>query len=149
MASLDSIYYVFQASNNGWISEGLDKPLFEIWVGSGSWEWVEVHYTAMGLSPLEHVTRFVPEKPGMAASLVVACILFYPAHFNACESLEKVRQELEAQVGETGFLDLDDADQAFLAAWKALREDAVQKMSGLKVCRAMFEPVERFSGTLH
>ncbi|WP_424357135.1 hypothetical protein [Methanocella sp. MCL-LM] len=145
MASLDSIYYVFKASNNNWINEGLDKPLFEIWVGSGDREWLEVHYTAMGLSPLEHVTRFVPEGPNMAASLVDACILFYPAHFKACESLEKVRQALEAQVAGTGFLDLDVADQTFLAAWKALREEAMQKMPGLKVCKTRFEQVERFS----
>ncbi|CAJ35114.1 hypothetical protein [Methanocella arvoryzae] len=146
MACLDSIYYVFRATDGPWINEGLDKPLFEIWVGSGSQEWMEVHYTAMGLCPLEHITRFVPEKPGMAASLVDACILFYPAHFNACESLEKVRQELEAQVAGTGFLDLSNADKDFLAMWKALREEAMQKMVGLKVCKTKFEHVEKFTG---
>lgn len=148
MASLDSIYYVFKSGNGTWVNEGLDRPLFEIWVGSGDREWLEVQYTAMGLSPLEHVTRFVPEGPCMAASLVDACILFYPGHFRACSSMNKVREELKARVSKNGFLDLDNSDPAFMAMWKALREEAMDNMAGLKVCRARFEPVEKFTGKL-
>ncbi len=120
-------------------ADGINPILFQILVGDGNRQWLEVHYFDKGIKPIVEAT-IIPEGPDNPDSLVDACILFFPSHFRECSLLEKVASELKKNLKPGGLLDFDLGKKQIPRDWLALREQARPCFKQLAIFQAALEP---------
>src|SRR5262245_16652174 len=75
-------------------ADGVNPIAFQILVGEGNRQWLEVHYFDRALKPIGRVRVIIPAGPDHPDALLDACIAFYPEHFRHCPLLSEVEQEL-------------------------------------------------------
>lgn len=111
--------------------DGINPILFHILEGTSDRQWFEVQYArpvgrvfggvGRPIQPMAGVRVMIPEGPYHPDALLDATILFFPDHFADCPSLETVREEVTARVGDSGRIDFCSG---YPKAWQQLREEA-------------------------
>lgn len=101
-------------------SDGMNPIDFQILIGDGNRQWLEVKYFNRNIRPMGRVRVITPKGPDpiYKDALLDACLAFFPEYFQKCLSLTKV---VEA-VGNAKRLDFDADGEP--DGWAELREEA-------------------------
>lgn len=118
-------------------ADGINPIQMQVWVGDADRQWLEPHYVDRNIKPLGTIRSIVPEKPDDPVSLLDACIVFYPKHFEECPSLAAAAVALE---GITR-LDFDQGKKNIPTNWSKLRDEAMPYFKRLHIFEAVLEPV--------
>ncbi len=105
--------------------------------GDGERMWFQPLYVEKGLRPLGALNVLVPAGPTDPDALLDACIAFHPEPFRACPSLAAV----EAALGRSKRLDVNDKSEGIGPLWAKLREEARPLFAKLTICQAKFAPL--------
>lgn len=130
-------------------ADGVNPIRLQIWVGEGSRMWLQAHPVDLTVQPLGGVTRIVPPAPDHPDLLLDACVVFYPAHFQACSTLPVLQAELDRRAALADvdpILDWERCPRRVRDLWEAVREEAREAFSRLGVYRALLEPVTHPGG---
>lgn len=114
-------------------ADGVNPIQMQIWVGDADRQWLEPHYVDRAIKPLGAIQAIVPEKPDDPNSLLDACIVFYPKHFEQCPTLAKAAALLEGMTR----LDFDQGKKSIPTLWPKLREEARPHFGRLHIFEAV------------
>jgi hypothetical protein len=118
-------------------ADGVSPIRMQIWVGDADRQWLEPHYVDLSIKPLASIRSIVPEGPDDPNSLLDACIVFFPRHFEKCPSLA----EAAALLGGMTCLDFDQGTKAIPRIWPKLREEAKPYFERLHIFEAVLHPL--------
>ena len=151
MAGYSKVYFV--GSTGGFMgADSLARPFFQIMVGDGSRQWLEVVYDAASqasvaaaegplAAPLPKrmgkVVTIIPAKPDDPVALLDAVIAFFPAFFRDCPTLLAV----EAQLSDVEMLDFHLRENV-PAQWEQLRKEALPRFRELGLFHADLKEVD-------
>ena len=136
MAGFSKIYCV-GGSGGFQGADGVNPILFQILVGDGSRQWLQVHYFDQTIKPLGKIETIVSEGPNEPNALLDACIAFFPLHFQDCPSLAQVAILLK----DANQLDFDLGVSKIPDGWAALRSEALPAFRALKIWQADLVPL--------
>lgn len=118
-------------------SDGMNPIDFQILVGDGNRQWLEVKYFNSNIRPMGRVRVIIPKGPDpiYKDALLDACLAFFPEYFQKSLSLTKV---VEA-VGNAKRLDFDADGEP--DGWAELREEARLLFGQLIIYKAELIPL--------
>ncbi|MEO7647173.1 MAG: hypothetical protein ABIV11_02885 [Gemmatimonadaceae bacterium] len=151
MVGYSKVYFV--GATGGFMgADRLARPFFQIMVGDGSRQWMEVVYDAASqasvaaaegplASPLPKrmgkVITIIPAKPDDPVAFLDAVIAFFPAFFRDCPTLSAV----EAQLADVEMLDFHMGENV-PAQWEQLRKEALPRFRELGLFQADLREVD-------
>ena len=132
-------------------ADGINPIDFQILVGNGNRQWLEVRYFNSNIRPMGKVeviipaapyetirvdwTRHTTPGPNHPDALLDACLAFFPEHFESCPSLTQVVEAL----GNASSIDFDlDGEPS---GWAQLREEARSLFKHLIIYEAKLNKV--------
>jgi hypothetical protein len=118
-------------------ADGVNPIQMQIWVGDSDRQWLEPHYFDPSIKPLGTIRAIVPEKPDDPISLLDACLIFFPKHFEKCPSLAEAALSIEGMTR----LDFDQGKKAIPTIWPKLREEAKPYFKRLHIFEGVLHPV--------
>ena len=101
-------------------SDGMNPIDFQILVGDGNRQWLEVKYFNGNIRPMGRVEVIIPKGPDpiYKDALLDACLAFFPEYFESCSSLAQVVEV----VSNAQRIDFDSDGEP--DGWAELREQA-------------------------
>ena len=141
MAGFSRIYCV--GGQGGFIgTDGINPLLLEILEGHSDRMWFEAVYVDTSLRPLGDLRVVVPAGPDDPNAMLDCCLAFFPAAFEACPSLSRVR----IQLGSRERLDFDADPDGVPESWLMLRSEAAPIFAGLNLWQADLVKMELAAG---
>lgn len=120
-------------------ADGINPIYFQILVGDGDRQWLKAHYFDSSIKPLGNIQVIVPEGPDHPNALIDACMAFFPKHFAACPSMEKVRKSLQKMER----LDFNLEQNVIPSEWSQLRQEAAPYFETLNIFEATLYPYQK------
>lgn len=119
--------------------DGINPIKMQIWVGEGNRQWFEPHYIDQSIKPIGSIKAVIPNGPDDPISVLDACIVFYPQHFQECPSLAEAVFLLG---NDKTHLDFNLDPLNIPVAWKKLRKEAMHYFKSLQIFEAVFVPFD-------
>ena len=116
-------------------ADGINPIDFQILVGDGNRQWLEVRYFNSDIRPMGKVEVIIPAGPNHPDAFIDACLAFFPEHFESCPSLTQVVEAL----GNASHIDFHlDGEPS---GWAQLREEARSLFKHLIIYEAKLNKV--------
>lgn len=134
MAGFSKIYCI--GGEGGFLgADGMNPIDFQILVGDGNRQWLEVRYFSRDIRPIGRVKVIIPAGPDHPDALIDACLRFFPEYFESCPSLTQVVEAL----GNVSRIDFHlDGEPT---GWTQLREEARPLFKHLVIYEAKLEKI--------
>lgn len=141
MAGYSKIYCI--GGEGGFLgADGMNPIDFQILVGDGDRQWLEVRYFNRDIKPIGRVRVIIPAGPDHPNSLIDACLAFFPEYFESCPSLAQVIEAL----GNVSRIDFDLDGEPF--GWSQLREEAKPLFKYLVIYKADLQKINGLQHTM-
>ena len=131
MAGYSKIYCVGEDT-----LDGINPIYYQILVGDGNRQWLEIHYFDTSIIPMGSVKVIIPAGPDHPNALIDACLAFGPQYFTECPTLRQVAKGLEGK--ERIDFDFDGEP----SGWAQLREEAKLIFKGLTIYEAELKKIQ-------
>ena len=134
MAGYSKIYCI--GGEGGFMgADGINPIHFQILVGDGGRQWLEVRYFNKDIGSMGEIEVIVPAGPDHPDALIDACLAFFPEYFESCPSLTQVVEAL----GSVSRIDFDlDGEPS---GWAQLREEAKSPFKHLIIYEAKLNKI--------